>query len=157
MSMRVLVTRVDVIEDHPTQPQNSVVSAAALTIVTMKNEDGSFRFKRGELVIVVPENAIVPDELLKRTGFWNDAKNKGGLAGSKGNRVKGRVVDGVPSQALIWHTENIETYDGADLHDTSVSTGRVALVKNHLSQMSVFKPGQDVAEFLGITEYIPAS
>jgi len=122
---------VDSIETHPTQPHNSVVKAAGFSIVTMKNEDGSFRFAEGEMVVIVPENAIVPDDLLKATGFWNDDKNKGFLAGSKGNRVKGRVADGVPSEALIWKTADVRPF------------------------MTNVVLGAGLALALGITEYSP--
>lgn len=128
--MKVPVAKVDSIVTHPTQPHNSVVQAAGYSIVTMKHEDGTFRFMEGELVVIVPENAIVPAELLKATGFWNEEKNKGGLAGSKGNRVKGRVVDGVPSEALIWRQGDVVAPPFATEQE-------------------------DIAEALGITEYVP--
>lgn len=130
MSLKIPVARVESIETHPTQPHNSVVKAAGYSIVTMKAADGSFRFSEGELVVIVPENAIVPDDLLQATGFWNEAKNKGGLAGSKGNRVKGRIVDGVPSQALIWRQTDI-TFE------------------------PYVEEEADISAELGITEYVP--
>lgn len=144
MTFKVPVAKVDSITTHPTQPHNSVVQAGGYSIVTMKNEDGSLRFAEGEYVLVVPENAVVPDNLLQATGFWNTDKNKGGLAGSKGNRVKGRVVDGVPSEALIWRLSDI----GA-----SMENGVARLTR--ADGFTALLPDRDTSEFYGITEYIP--
>ncbi len=146
------LAKVDSIVDHTTQPQNSVVSAAGLSIVTMKNADGSFRFDEGELVVIVPENAIVQEQQLRETGFWNEEKNKGYLAGSKGNRVKGRVVDGVPSEALIWRIQDLGGHVSYGHEDVPLV---VLPFPKSMIQVGVFKEGDNLAEFLGITEYVP--
>ena len=152
MTFKIPVAKVDSITTHPTQPHNSVVKAAGYSIVTMKNEDGSFRFAENELVVIVPENAIVPDELLQATGFWNTEKNKGGLAGSKGNRVKGRVVDGVPSEALIWRIEDL----GGSVNPAEDDYPRhIVLPYKNGIQIGIFKLEDDLSMFLNITEYVP--
>lgn len=154
MTFKIPLAVVDSIETHPTQPHNSVVKAAGYSIVTMKNEDGSFRFARGELVVIVPENAVIQERQLRETGFWNEEKGKGYLAGSKGNRVKGRVVDGVPSEALIWSIESL----GGSTHKPVNEDDRRHVIlpypKNE-HQIGVFYRRDDLAEFLGITEYVP--
>lgn len=141
MTFKVTVARVDSIGPHPEQAPNSVVSAAGLSIVTMRDELGGFRFTEGELVVIVPENAVIPEALLRATGFWNEEKGKGYLAGSKGNRVKPRIVGGILSEALIWHTSQ---YEGAP-------EGTVLLPDS----INFASEGDDVAGVLGITEYIP--
>lgn len=154
MTFKIPLAKIDSISDHPTQPQNSVVWAAGYSIVTMKNENGSFRFAKDELVVIVPENAVIQERQLRETGFWNEEKGKGYLAGSKGNRVKGRVVDGVPSQALIWSIESL----GGSIHESaSEDERRHAILPYPRSehQVGVFYRGDDLAEFLGITEYVP--
>lgn len=46
------------------------------------------RFKSGDLCVYIGENAVVPEWVLKHYGYWNDEKNIGLLAGSRGDRVK---------------------------------------------------------------------
>lgn len=153
MTFKIPLATVDSIETHPTQPHNSVVKAAGYSIVTMKNGDGSFRFSEGELVVIVPEGAVVQERQLRETGFWNEEKGKGYLAGSKGNRVKGRVVDGVPSEALIWSIASL----GGHIEDGVEDHPRYAVLPypNSSYQLGLFALGDDLAEFLGITEYVP--
>lgn len=152
---KIPLAKVDSITDHPTQPQNSVVKAAGLSIVTMKNHDGSYRFAENELVVIVPENAIVPERQLRETGFWNEEKGKGYLAGSKGNRVKGRVVDGVPSEALIWRIEDL----GGHVQAATGDYPRCVVLPYPRSeyQIGIFQLEHDLADFFGITEYVPES
>ncbi len=148
------VVVVDSIEDHPTSSGLSVVKLAGHTVVTMKNEDGTFRFTNGEAVVYVPENAIVPDHLLQSTGFWDTEKNKGLLAGSKGNRVKGRKFGAVASEGLIWSaSQQLPIYEArnGDLQDTEYVRTDVLVYNKEVPLVA--RIGDNVANFFGITEY----
>jgi RNA ligase (TIGR02306 family) len=49
---------------------------------------GKGLYQTGDLVAYIGENAVVPEWVLKKYGYWNEEKGKGMLAGSKGTRVK---------------------------------------------------------------------
>jgi RNA ligase (TIGR02306 family) len=101
------------------------------------------RFKTGDLAVYVPEDAVVPEDVLKASGFWNEDTGKGYLAGSKGNRVKAIRLRGVLSQGILI---DMDTYAG--------------IVFDREGPESVGAPedwevGHDVASFLGIEKYVP--
>lgn len=54
------------------------------------------QFRTGDLVVYIPEQAIVPDALLDELGL------RGKLAGKDGNRVKAIKLRGVLSQGLVY-------------------------------------------------------
>lgn len=141
---KVTVEKVTKVEDHPEMPQNSLVTAGPFTVVTMKNEDGSYRFAVDELVVIVPEHTIVPAEILERTGFWDPEKNRGILAGSKGNRVKGRVVGGIPSRELIFKMEKQTTVDG-----------ETTAIFDNGTMWQRFSTGQNIGTYFGFGQYTP--
>lgn len=124
-----------------------------LTIVTVDNgmevvanrkEDGSFRWRAGEPVIYVSEGSIVPDGVLKERGYWDDEKDKGLLEGKKGNRVKMRRFAGVESRGLLFKVvEGIGPVEGN-------------LVVENSDHNIIANIGDDVTEFLGITEHVAA-
>jgi hypothetical protein len=135
--MQVLVKRVDAIRPHG--DNLSIVTVGEHEVVANRKEDGSFRFEPNELVIYVPENAIVPDKHLQERGYWDDAKKKGLLGGSKGNRVKMQRFAGHESRGLVWKLtqENGCAWANNGRHDLLV------------------EEGEDLTGFFGITEYVP--
>lgn len=98
----------DCISDHPGADRLSIIKIGGYICISAKLEDGSHRYKAGDHVVYVPEGAVVPEELLKE-GFWDEAKGKGILAGTKGNRVKALKLRGVFSQGILFPTE----FDGS--------------------------------------------
>lgn len=52
--------------------------------------------------IYIPEQAIVPEEILRELGLWDEEKQRGKLSGSAGNRVKAVRLRGELSQGLIY-------------------------------------------------------
>lgn len=143
-TFEVSVVEIDDVADHPDADRLSIVKIGGYEAITNKTDDGSHRFSAGELVVYVPEGAVVPEHLLKERGYWNHDKNMGFLAGSKGNRVKAIRLRGVLSQGLVW---KLEQRDGAHVLGTEERWIRV-------------NPGDNVAEWLGIVKYeepIPAS
>lgn len=89
-------------------------------------------YKPGDLVAYIPEQAVVPEDILVEMGL------KGRLAGQQKNRVKAIKLRGVLSQGLIYSlgaiTERLTPVYGSDIE---------------------FYEGSDFAEALGITKYEP--
>jgi RNA ligase (TIGR02306 family) len=126
------------VTDHPDADRLSLIKIMDYVAISAKLEDGSHRYSEGDLVVYVPEGAVVPDYLLK-PGFWNDEKNMGILSGPKGNRVKAMRLRGIFSQGILFGVEHNMQYF------LTVADG---------SKVEVFE-GQDVAELLGIEKYSP--
>lgn len=139
----VKVVRIDDVVDHPDADRLSLNKIGGFVAVSNKTESGEHRYRPGQLVVYVPEGAVVPLEVLEQYGYTDD-EGKGILAGSKGNRVKAIKLRGVLSQGLIFPlVHNVE--------DDCVRRG---------SSYQEVVEGSDVAEFLDITKYepeIPAS
>ena len=85
------------------------------------------QYKSGDLVVYIPEAALVPEWVLKLYNFWNEKENKGMLAGPEGNRVKAIKLRGELSQGIV------------------IPVG----VEHFCNE------GDDVAQWLGITKYEP--
>ena len=96
---------------------------------------GKDLYKTGDLVAYIPEAAIIPEDQLHFFGYWNEAQNKGLLAGSKGDRVKAVKLRGEVSQGLVFPVNKIAMYLGQPDRE--------------------FVPGDDVASLLGIVKYEP--
>lgn len=140
-NFEVPVVRVDRVEHHPDADRLSLVYFRGFCTISAKLTDGSHRYAPGDLVVYVPEGAVVPENLL-RMGFWDDAKQKGILAGSNGDRVKALRLRGVVSQGIMFPVE------------------RGAVVLADGSAVVVPPEGGCAASALGITKYeppIPAS
>lgn len=143
--MQVRVTTVEAVRPHG--ENLSIVTVDGNEVVANRREDGSFRWAVGEVCVYVPENAIIPEDVLKERGYWNDEKNKGLLGGSKGNRVKMQRFAGHESRGLLFKVGD----EGQNWTDEP-SGYWIYRGNENLDHLEL---GQDVAEFLGITEYIP--
>ncbi len=133
-TFEVLVRQIDDIYDHPNGDRLSIVKVLGYEAITNKI-DGKHRFQKGDLIVYVPEAAIVPEDVLREYGFWDEAKGKGVLSGKSGNRVKIIRLRGKESQGLIF-----------PVVDGSVVLGGMTQKVNL---------GDDVAEFFAITKYDP--
>jgi hypothetical protein len=141
----------DPVEHHPDADRLSLMTIGGYTCISNKLEDGSHRYSQGDLVVYVPEGAVVPEYLLK-PGFWNEEKGKGILVGSQGNRVKALKLRGIFSVGILFPTVRV-SYDA----NTMSGIHRVSnlCVVNEDGDNMVVEAGDDVAEFLGITKYEP--
>lgn len=133
------------VEHHPNADRLSLIRIHDYLCISAKLEDGSHRYKVGDLVVYVPEGAVVPDYLL-RPGFWDETKNKGILAGPDGNRVKALNLRGIFSQGILFPVPT-DYPDG-------LPYGRGVLT-NGAGEERFVNAGDDVAEFLGIVKYEP--
>lgn len=115
---------------------------AVREVVANLQDDGTPRWKSGEVVVYVSEGSIVPDDVLQERGYWNDAKGIGLLEGKKGNRVKMRRFAGFESRGLLFKTRH-GSFMGVEMPFVD-RYGRPALG---------VRIGDDVSEQLGIVEH----
>jgi len=140
----VQVVKIDSVEHHPDADRLSIIKIGGYNCISAKLEDGSHRYAAGDLVVYIPEAAVLSEWMLKKMGFWKDAENKGTLAGSKGDRVKAIRLRGIFSQGVLYPVE------------THPETGAPCLtVAEFIGQRLIIDEGIDVAGFLGITKYDP--
>jgi len=118
-----------------------VTTSEGHQVIANKREDGSFRWEPGELCIYVSEGSIIPDEVLKERGYWDEEKDRGLLDGGKRNRVKMKKLAGFESRGLLFKVG-------------SYIAGDVKVVTNEWNEDSIdVEIGDDVTEFFGITEF----
>lgn len=130
----VKVSKINKVEDHPNADRLAVVTIGGYRCIANKNHDGTWRYQTGDLVVYVPEQAVIPEMVLKTIGFWDDSKGKGMLGGSKGDRVRAIKLRDIVSQGILIPLDKIPAGN---------------LIE-----------GTDVADLLGIVKYepeIPAS
>lgn len=89
------------IEPHPNADAIEIARVGDYQSIVKKGQ-----FEDGSLAIYIPEQAVLPEWLLKAMNFWDAEKNKGSLSGSLGNRVRAIKLRGVLSQGLLFgHVE----------------------------------------------------
>lgn len=110
------------IEKHPNADSIEIAKVGDYQSIVRKG-----MFKDGDLAIYIPEQSVVPKQILEEMNMWDSAKNKGMLAGSEGTRLKAIKLRGVLSQGLIYPL----------VHQDGMSEGT------------------NVAELLGVTKYEP--
>jgi RNA ligase (TIGR02306 family) len=130
------------VEDHPNADRLSLVKIGGYTCISAKLEDGSHRYKEGDLVVYIPEGAIVPEWWLKANGFWDNGKDRGMLSGSGANRVKAIKLRQVFSQGIL------QAVSEKDFAHPTIHRGD--------GGWRSVEEGDNVADFLGITKYEPS-
>lgn len=133
------VVRVEV-APHPNADQIEIAKVGDFQSIIRKGQ-----IQTGDLAVYIPEQAVVPEWLLREMNMWDDERKKGGLAGSAGNRVKTQKIRGIISQGLILPCGN----DGEGWYVSGNLPGD-SIGDNH----DVVE-GDDVSELLGITKYEP--
>ena len=99
-------------------------------------------FADGSYAVYIPEQAIVPEWLLKKINLWDYEKNMGMLSGTNGQRVKIIKLRKQISQGLVYPLTKSGTKSGSLL---------IELEKGN----ALVKEDQDVTELLGITKWEP--
>jgi RNA ligase (TIGR02306 family) len=159
----------DPVEDHPNADRLSIIKIGGYVAISAKLDateaaergvpEGSHRYKQGDLVAYIPEGAVLPEWLLKRMGFWDVGKDRGGLSGGAGNRVKAIRLRGVFSQGILYPVDLLgerkapclftANPDWPAAHEAYIECGSPAIYED-------VEEGDDVASILGITKYEPA-
>ncbi|MEU5445525.1 RNA ligase (ATP) [Streptomyces griseofuscus] len=122
MSTLRVTAEVLTVHEHPNADALELAQVGLYRAVVAK---GAFR--SGEVALYIPEQAVLPDELIEELGLT------GRLAGSAANRVRAVRLRGELSQGLVCRPKAL---DGVDL------AAAAAL-------------GTDFAERLGITKWVP--
>lgn len=119
--LRVTAEKLTILE-HPDADALELAQVGLYRAVVAK---GAFR--TGEFAVYIPEQAVLPDELIAELGLT------GRLAGSAKNRVRAVRLRGELSQGLVCRPAAL---DGTDLERASAA-------------------GEDFAERLGVTKWVP--
>ena len=130
---KVQVHRIE-IEEHPNADALELAVVGGYRSCVQKGLHTS-----GDLVVYIPEQAIVPDWLIEKMGLV------GKLAGKDKNRVKAIKLRGILSQGLVLPLDKEEPWRDA---------GDTPIITNDTELMGV-EEGEDVADFLGITKWEP--
>jgi len=140
------------VEDHPNADRLSLIKIGGYTCISAKLEDGSHRYKQGDLVVYIPESAVVPEWWLKANGFWDNDKDRGLLSGASRNRVKAVKLRGVFSQGILQAVCLAEDDNGQYIEGEQ---GHYPNGQGY-TKVEFVCEGDNVAEFLGITKYEPS-
>lgn len=135
------VVRVE-IEPHPNADAIELAKVGGYVSIIKKGQ-----FKNGDLAVYIPEQAVLPEWMLKKLGFWDDMNGKGRLSGSAGNRVRAIKLRGVLSQGLLLDGNSGDTENPTSVMVTSEEGG--------IGHSTGFMEGDDTAEFLGVVKYEP--
>jgi RNA ligase (TIGR02306 family) len=95
------------VEPHPNADRLDIVKVDGYVCVSQKG-----RFTTDDVAIYVPTDAVVPEAILQASGFWDEERGKGMLAGSKGNRVKPVRLRGVLSEGILLDISLLDSPDG---------------------------------------------
>lgn len=148
------VVKIEKKANHPNADRLTIYNIGGYNCISNKLEDGSDRYNVGDLVVYIPENALLPEWLLKEMGFWNEEKNCGILAGKDGNRVKPLKLRNIFSEGVIYPVYRVRDEGGEVWYNLYSDNGKL------LSGAETEMIDENVADFLGITKYeqpIPVS
>lgn len=122
------------------------------TIIANRKEDGSFRWKENEIAIFISEGSIIPDNILKEYGYWDEEKDRGLLDGSRKNRVKKRKwgPDKIEGDGLLFKVENFKE---KILYNSRDTDGYVSIQDGTSTKYLYVCIGDDVSNFFDIIEY----
>lgn len=128
------------IEEHPNADALELARVGDYRCIVQKG-----KFKNGDMVAYIPEAAIVPEWMLKELGL------EGKLAGKAKNRVKAIKLRGIVSQGIVYRTRVFEPNIGNYWIAVPASDDDTF----NAWDLRMVREGQDVAEMLGITKYVP--
>lgn len=136
------VVKVASVEHHPNADRLSIVRLEGLgyTAISAKLDDGAARYAAGDYVIYIPSASVLPEWLLKKMGFWDEANNRGSLAGPSGDRVKPMKLRGIFSEGVLYPVRD--------------RNGSLYITDGAGDSVKVFA-GEDVSKWLDITKYEP--
>lgn len=89
------------VQPHPNSEKLDIVSIGGKINIADRPASGISRYKVGDYAVILVENLILPEWLLKHMGLWNPERRKGLLAGNKGTRTKARNIAGLASEVAL--------------------------------------------------------
>ena len=96
MTFKCPIVKIDKLEKHPNADTLDVATIGGYQCIVK-----SGTCWKGQYVVYIPADALLPTWLLRHLGFWDEAKGKGTLHGPLGNRVKPIRLRGVLSEGVI--------------------------------------------------------
>jgi RNA ligase (TIGR02306 family) len=133
------------IQEHPNADAIEIAQVRGYQSIVKKGQ-----FKTGDLAVYIPEQSVLPPWVLRRLNMWDEEKGKGGLAGSKGNRVKAVQLRGVTSQGLL-----LPLSYKAPRTDIILYNDEGWFLENENGYSKPVWEGKDVTELLGVVKYEP--
>lgn len=148
---RALATVQKIVNIRPIEGADKIEVAQVLDwecVVSKKDN-----FQKGNYVVYIEIDSIIPENLLKIAGLWDDEKGKGRLNGSQGTRVQTRKFRGQISQGLILpvsilpsdfaFAEDVEVTEilGISKHDPQLQEEQACVQVEHRSQTMKFLMG----------------
>ena len=103
------VVLLDAVEEHPNADRLELARVGGFRSVVPRG-----KYRAGQRVVYIPENAIVPEALLRRMGLWDEEAGKGRLGGKRGDRVRPIRLRGELSQGLVFEAD-ADAEVGADM------------------------------------------
>lgn len=153
------VVKIEKKVNHPNNSNLTIYDINGYNCISNKLPDGSDRYKIGDLVVYIPENALLPKWLLKKMNLWDEEIGKGILAGKEGNKVKSLKFGEFFSEGILYPCLTMREYEeGFCVDEVVKSYGYDKNTKFVFQEKSTegyvgFTPaveGVDVADFLGI-------
>jgi RNA ligase (TIGR02306 family) len=136
----VQVRQISEIAPHPNADKLECARVAGYQVLIPKG-----RYKAGDLIVYLPEAAVLPEFVLRAAGLWNEDKGIGLCAGEFGNRVKPVKLRGLLSQGVPYPLSHFDDHPlGAGWYLQDADAG-----------LWPVKAGDDVAGLLGVTKHIP--
>lgn len=136
------------IEPHPNGDSIEIARVGDYQSIVRKGQ-----FADGDLAVYIPEQAVLPNYLLKELKFWDEFKGKGTLSGAAGNRVRAIKLRGVVSQGLLMDGGN--SINKKEAIVLASGYGDEVTDTDPTRALRPFIEGDDVAEFIGVKKYEP--
>lgn len=139
------------VEPHPNADAIEFVVIDGYRSIVRKGE-----YRPGDLVVYIPEGALVPRWMLERLQLWDTVKGCGKLAGKDGDRVKAIRLRGELSQGLCYPVKDGDAVvdpvsdEPAPYHYVEVDESVFGGIGGF-----VVRVGDDVSQLLGIKKYEP--
>ena len=146
--MTAIIQTVESVEPHG-ENLSIVTTSEGHKVIANRQEDGSFRWTAGEAVCYVSEGSILPEDVLKERGYWDTEKDRGLLDGGPRNRVKMKKLAGFESRGLLFKVLESQVYAEGEAEEFATCY----IVARGDEVLTGVQMGDDVSEFLGITEF----
>jgi hypothetical protein len=163
MEPRAIISRVTDVQRHPNSDKLNIITIAGKTNIADQPAPGVPRYQIGDYAVVLVDNLLLPEWLLKLMELWNDDRNRGFLAGSKGNRTKSRKIAEIVSDVALckigWNSTAAESIaDGYVKRYIRIwiegdDHAQLSIFTDHADSIDLTPEGIDVTEWLEILPY----
>lgn len=131
------------IKEHPNADAIEIAEVGLFQSIVKKGQ-----YKSGELAVYIPENTLIPEQLLRSMDMWDSDRNKGRCGGAAGNRVKPIKLRGVVSQGLICPLSLVPSEGPFEIGDDV--SALLGTIKHEQVVPAAFR-GQSAGDMAGLT------